>query len=131
MSNIKPLEVARRASHLNGIIEKTPMPGRGLPPNRMAVQIEMIRTPRCIPEPEFPANLLSIAGNKAGNGRLGAHAGVVPKGIYGEGHEEEVGVLGVGSEEGGGAEEGGFEHVLAEVVSEFGVERVGVGEENG
>lgn len=131
MRHIKPLKVARRARHLNGITEQTQMPRRRVPPHRMAVDIEVIRTPRRIPEPELPANPPGVTRDEAGDGGLGADAGVVAQGVDGEGHEEEVGVLGAGGEEGGGAEEGGFEDVLAVVVEELGVEGVWVGEENG
>lgn len=91
--------------------------------------VEVIGAPRCIPEPEFPANPRGVTCDEVRYRPLVTHPRVVPHIVDGKGHEKELSLPGIGGDE-RAPKQRDLEHVLAEVVAKLGVKRVDVGQEN-
>lgn len=115
---------------MNGIVVQSRMFGGSLSANRVAADEEVVRALRRIPVLGFGANPRNIVGNEGGDGRLRLNKRMIAHDVDGEGHEEEVGLLGARGDE-GALQESELKRVLAVIVPDFGIEGVWVGKKNG
>lgn len=96
----------------------------------MTAHIEVVSTGGGVPEGQVSADAGGVLADEFRNGGLGMHARVTSQKVDGKGHEKEMGLLWVGSDE-GTPKKSYLKNVLAEVVSQFRMERMWVGKENG